>query len=442
MSPKVSVIMPSLNVEPYIRECMDSALCQKEQDIEIISIDAGSTDGTWEILREYARADGRVRLFQSELKSYGAQVNQGIRLARGKYAAILETDDYVVPEMYGVLYELAEEKQVDYIKADYDSFMTLSNGYKLSQRVKLFEDEPQLYNRVMHPEEHNVLLMRDCNLWKGIYRSSFLRENQILLNESPGAAFQDIGFTVLSLSCAKKAYYTDLSLYRYRLDREQSSTNSVKSSWNAYQEFKRLVETEFLLQQIGNKKGLYLRMAASFIGEYEKGLRILSYDCEAEVIGEAYAWFQDMLGKAIEDGMIDEVDVGEDIFEKLKMSLYRPKEYALKLKENDRKANDALQAVIDRAKESGAVIFGAGTYGMETLRHLDRNHVVVKAFADNNEKLMGTKQLGIPVCSLKACLEAYPCELYVVASKYHAEEMRQQFLEEGGKEGQLKIINF
>lgn len=442
MSPKVSVIMPSLNVEPYIRECMDSVLCQEEQDIEIISIDAGSTDGTWEILQQYAKADGRVRLFQSKLKSYGAQVNQGIRQARGKYVAVLETDDYVVPEMYGVLYELAEEKQVDYIKADYDSFITLSNGYKLFQRVKLLEDEPQLYNRVIHPGEYNVLFMWDCNLWKGIYRSSFLRESHILLNESPGAAFQDIGFTELSLACAKKAYYTDLSLYRYRLDREQSSINSVKSSWNAYQEFKRLLETESLLRQIENKKGLYLRMAASFIGEYEKELRILSYDCEAEAISEAYTWFGNMLRKAVEEGLIDKNDIGEEIYKKLKVILYCPKEYALKLKEDDRKANDVLQEIIDKAKESGAVIFGAGIYGMNLLKHLDRNHVVVKAFADNNEKLMGTKLLGISVCSLKACLEAYPQELYVVASKYHAEEMNRQFMAEGGMEGQLKIISF
>ena len=187
MSLKVSVIMPSLNVEPYIRECMDSALGQKEQDIEIISIDAGSTDGTWEILQEYAKADERVRLFRSEVRSYGAQVNQGIRLAKGKYVAILETDDYVVPEMYGALYHLAEENQVDYVKADFDNFVSLSNGHKLYQRIKLLEEEPELYNKVILPEKYNVLFMRDFNLWKGIYRKSFLNDNHILLNESPGA---------------------------------------------------------------------------------------------------------------------------------------------------------------------------------------------------------------------------------------------------------------
>jgi len=50
-APKVSVIMPSLNVAPYIRECIESAVNQTLTDIEIICVDAGSTDGTLEILQ-------------------------------------------------------------------------------------------------------------------------------------------------------------------------------------------------------------------------------------------------------------------------------------------------------------------------------------------------------------------------------------------------------
>ena len=61
-NPRVSVIMPSLNVANYIRECIESVIKQSLNDIEIICVDAGSTDGTWEILQEYARADSRIRL--------------------------------------------------------------------------------------------------------------------------------------------------------------------------------------------------------------------------------------------------------------------------------------------------------------------------------------------------------------------------------------------
>ena len=69
--PKVSVIMPSLNVAPYVRECIESVLGQTLREIEIICVDAGSTDGTLEILREYAEKDSRITLIVSDKKSYG-----------------------------------------------------------------------------------------------------------------------------------------------------------------------------------------------------------------------------------------------------------------------------------------------------------------------------------------------------------------------------------
>ena len=101
----VSIIMPSLNVANYIEECLASAVNQTLKEIEIICIDAGSTDGTAEIIERYAEKDKRIRLIKTEFKSYGAQVNLGIRLARGYYIAILETDDYVSCDMYENLYK-------------------------------------------------------------------------------------------------------------------------------------------------------------------------------------------------------------------------------------------------------------------------------------------------------------------------------------------------
>lgn len=61
-TPKVSVILPSLNVADYIEECMDSVVHQSLQELEIICVDAGSTDGTKEILDRYAREDPRITI--------------------------------------------------------------------------------------------------------------------------------------------------------------------------------------------------------------------------------------------------------------------------------------------------------------------------------------------------------------------------------------------
>ena len=99
-APCVSVLMPSLNTARYIREALDSVVNQTLKDIEIICIDAGSTDGTREIIGEYAERDSRIRVIDSPVKSYGYQMNVGLDAAKGSYIGIVEPDDYILPEMY------------------------------------------------------------------------------------------------------------------------------------------------------------------------------------------------------------------------------------------------------------------------------------------------------------------------------------------------------
>lgn len=67
---KVSVIIPVYNVEPYLKQCMDSVVGQTLKDIEIICVDDGSTDGSLDILREYAAEDNRIQII--EQKNAGA----------------------------------------------------------------------------------------------------------------------------------------------------------------------------------------------------------------------------------------------------------------------------------------------------------------------------------------------------------------------------------
>ena len=93
MKARVSVILPSLNVADYIRECMDSVTNQSLQELEMICVDAGSSDGTREILEEYAQKDSRIVILDSHIKSYGRQVNMGLDYASGEYVAVVETDD-------------------------------------------------------------------------------------------------------------------------------------------------------------------------------------------------------------------------------------------------------------------------------------------------------------------------------------------------------------
>ena len=140
MDVKVSVIMPSLNVADYIVECLNSVVDQTLKNLEIICIDAGSTDGTYEICCDFARKDPRIKLIKSDKKSYGYQVNLGLSEASGEYVAILETDDYIDCMMYEKLYIQAVHDKLDYIAADFDSFYTLQNGERFFRHECLFKD--------------------------------------------------------------------------------------------------------------------------------------------------------------------------------------------------------------------------------------------------------------------------------------------------------------
>ena len=98
--PKVSIIIPTYNVEDYLRECMESVVRQTLHDIEIICINDGSTDGSLKILQEYAQKDSRIVLVDKMNEGYGVGMNIGLDKATGEYVGIVEPDDFVPLSMY------------------------------------------------------------------------------------------------------------------------------------------------------------------------------------------------------------------------------------------------------------------------------------------------------------------------------------------------------
>ena len=117
MSIEVSVIIPAYNTEKYITKAIDSALAQTLSNIEVIVVDDCSSDNTVEVVR--AIEDPRVKLIQNtkNLGAGGAR-NKAIAAARGKWLAVLDSDDWYAPQRLEVLVNLAEQKQVDFIADD------------------------------------------------------------------------------------------------------------------------------------------------------------------------------------------------------------------------------------------------------------------------------------------------------------------------------------
>lgn len=433
---KVSIIMPSLNVAEYIEECLLSVLNQTMHEIEIICIDAGSDDGTWEILQSYAIKNTGckpIKLLHSDIRSYGYQVNLGIRESQGDYVAVLETDDYVEPEMYQTLYELAIESDADVVKADYDRFITLNNGKKWFQRVKLWAGKEENYNKVICPQYELNLYANDYNIWKGIYKKSFLTGNQIWLNESAGASYQDIGFAEQILACAQKSFYTDASFYRYRLDRESSSINSVNGLHYSHQEFRRIVETPDIYKKVMCEKGLYYHMAQSFLCEYRKTLKSVNYDLESEHLRPYYEWFQKKLKKCLEE---DKLPVGEmdgQLVGQIKQLLYDEREYCRSVKEENDETEQRKKRLLKAGEKYELYIFGAGCRGKGVIDFYRQNGIEPKLICDNHDKLWGCEVHGIKVLSPEQCVlrATLHSGVFVIANKLHGADIFRQLVNMG-----------
>lgn len=193
--PKVSIIIPTYNVEDYLRECMDSVTRQTLKDIEIICINDGSTDGSLEILKEYADKDPRIVLVDKENEGYGVGMNIGLDKASGEYIGIVEPDDFVPLNMYEDLYNTAKENDLDFVKADFYRFTRNCENGNMELIYNHLDSTGENYNQVINPFEKPYITKFIMNTWSGIYRREYIEKYHIRHNTTPGASFQDNGFS-------------------------------------------------------------------------------------------------------------------------------------------------------------------------------------------------------------------------------------------------------
>ena len=116
--PKVSIIVPVYNVEKYLRRCIDSILRQTLTDIEVILVDDGSFDSSGKICEEYARKDSGLRVIHQKNAGVAVARNTGLDIASGDYIAFVDSDDYIEPNMYQSMMQVANQYDCDVVLCD------------------------------------------------------------------------------------------------------------------------------------------------------------------------------------------------------------------------------------------------------------------------------------------------------------------------------------
>lgn len=222
---KVSIIIPTYNVEMYLVECMESVIHQTLKDIEIICINDGSTDGSLEILKSYAQKDDRIVLVDKENGGYGIAMNIGLEKATGEYIGIVEPDDFVKLDMYESLYQIAKDNDLDFVKADFYRFKRTDED-DMNMVYNHLSKNPEDYNKVFNPSEDTEAIRYIMNTWSGIYKKEFIEKHHIRHNETPGASFQDNGFWFQTFIFATRAMIVDKPYYMNRRDNPNSSVHN------------------------------------------------------------------------------------------------------------------------------------------------------------------------------------------------------------------------
>ena len=220
----ISVIVPVYNVERYIRQCVESILEQTYADLEIILVDDGSTDGSGSICDEYKLKDNRVVVIHKCNGGLSEARNAGLDIARGEYIGFVDSDDYIEPDMYEVLYKNCERYAADLAAARFVKFNTQGEVRKnFTENIEVFSREEMLRLFIVGDRRYEITM----SVWDRLYKRELISD----LRFPVGKCYEDIVFSTKVIEKSKINVYIDRALYHYRL-REDSISGEDFNDYN------------------------------------------------------------------------------------------------------------------------------------------------------------------------------------------------------------------
>lgn len=179
--PKVTIIIPVYNTEQYLAQCLDSAIKQTYQNLEILCVNDGSKDNSLEILKEYHEKDSRVVIVSQANGGLSAARNTGLDHAAGDYVQFLDSDDVLAQDAVEKLVQQAHKDNLDVLLFDADSFFETVELAKLKFHYKHY-----YYRKHSYAGVHKGIDLLAKLRQNGEYRSSacllLLRREWLNLN--------------------------------------------------------------------------------------------------------------------------------------------------------------------------------------------------------------------------------------------------------------------
>lgn len=284
----ISVIVPVYNVKDYLKRCVDSITSQDYKDLEIILVDDGSTDGSEGICAELAVQDSRIKVIHKENGGLSSARNTGIKVARGKYIAFVDSDDFLHEEYISVMHDIAVESGAEMVICDYEKGK--KNTFSEEQTdnpYKLYTSEQMLENW------HSGLCTQETVAWcKLILRDVLIK---ISFQYPEGFFYEDVRTTHLLVEATDEIAVVDRKLYYYyqrknsiakRLGNEKNIRDKLEALDSRLDFFKtRGYESTVHRLMIGRQKYYMLMYCLTNSWEIKKKLKILFWDSYKSLIG-------------------------------------------------------------------------------------------------------------------------------------------------------------
>ena len=215
MSKILTISVAAYNVEPYIKENIESILASKARDdIEVFVVDDGGKDGTYEIAKGYEeKYPGIVYAVHKENGGYGSVQNYSIAHATGKYFKILDGDDWMDTEGLTKLAEYLKTSDVDAIVTNYKKGAD-------KESLKLFDFSK--YCNEGKPFDPNLLQVA-VGMWALVLKTEVLRKSGVELPEH--TLYTDRIYSTIPFSYVDQIIYLDFPVYCYRTGREGQSVS-------------------------------------------------------------------------------------------------------------------------------------------------------------------------------------------------------------------------
>ena len=213
---EISVIIPAYNAIDYLDEALDSIINQSFEDLEIICVDDGSTDTTLERLEYYASKDSRVQVYTQENQGPGGATNTGLSKAKGKYVYFMDADDILDLNALEELYNIMEEKELDFVIFKAISYDDLSGKYFENK----YHTMPQLHECVRDSifdwrDIGNTIFNISVTPWSKLYRHELIKKSGAKFPSR--LIYQDNVFFWEILFNSNRIYFHDEFLYTRRV---------------------------------------------------------------------------------------------------------------------------------------------------------------------------------------------------------------------------------